>query len=174
MFEDGRSRRVVFLSHCILNSNTRAQGLVTPESLERSSRFLKALLDKGIGVVQMPCPELFFGLIRAPATKKEYGTQGFRDHCDKIAREVVRDISLYLSEGVDVLAVVGVEGSPSCGVQFTHAEPGKPASKGRGMFMESIEREFSESGVRVRLVGFPAKSSYGVLEDAVLEVLRSD
>jgi len=38
--------------------------------------------------------------------------------------------------------------------------------------MESIEKAFSESSIEVRLVGFPVKSSYGVLEDAILEVLH--
>lgn len=174
MFEDSRSRLVVFVSHCILNNNTKAMGLVAPESSRRCLRFLEELLMHGIGVVQMPCPELFFGLPRAPATKMEYNTPEFREHCNKIAVDVAKSIANFTSAGVRVLAVVGVEGSPSCGVRWTHAARGEQASKGRGIFFESLERKLIEMDINVKLVGLPGKSSYGNIDEMMEEVLNFD
>ncbi|MCE5189281.1 MAG: hypothetical protein LLF75_08920 [Eubacteriales bacterium] len=56
MFEDARSRKVVFVAHCILNQNSISDGTASfPGSNEL---VLRALLDAKIGIVQMPCPEL--------------------------------------------------------------------------------------------------------------------
>ena len=56
MFSDERSRRVVFVSHCILNSNTRADGHAGVPGVNQ--RVLELLLRMKVGVVQMPCPEM--------------------------------------------------------------------------------------------------------------------
>ena len=52
---DARGRRVVFLSHCLLNENTRYPGGACrpgciPEVVQRC-------LTEDLGIVQMPCPE---------------------------------------------------------------------------------------------------------------------
>jgi hypothetical protein len=51
---DARGREVVFVSHCLLNENTRYLGGAfhrgaVPEMIE--------LLNSGVGLSQMPCPE---------------------------------------------------------------------------------------------------------------------
>jgi len=57
MISDKRSGKIALIAHCILNQNSRASGLA-----ERSSvitEILKFLVQNEIGVIQMPCPELF-------------------------------------------------------------------------------------------------------------------
>ena len=56
MFEDGRSKKVIFIAHCILNQNSISDGTaVFPATFKD---VIKILLDADIGIVQMPCPEL--------------------------------------------------------------------------------------------------------------------
>ena len=56
MFTDGRSKKVVFIAHCILNQNSISDGTaVFPAAFKE---VIKILLDADIGIVQMPCPEL--------------------------------------------------------------------------------------------------------------------
>ena len=56
MFEDGRSKKVVFIAHCLLNQNAISDGTaVRPAAFEQLAY---ALLEREIGIVQMPCPEL--------------------------------------------------------------------------------------------------------------------
>jgi hypothetical protein len=53
--EDERSERVVFLSHCLLDQNTRyLAGAVCPGAVDDA---LEPYLSEVVGIVQMPCPE---------------------------------------------------------------------------------------------------------------------
>jgi hypothetical protein len=53
---DDRSRRVAFVSHCLLNENTRyLGGAFRPGAV---AEFVAELVDHDIGICQMPCPEL--------------------------------------------------------------------------------------------------------------------
>ena len=52
---DARNRRVVFLSHCLLNENTRYPGgACRPGCI---SEVVQRCLTENLGIVQMPCPE---------------------------------------------------------------------------------------------------------------------
>ena len=53
--KDSRSGKVIFLSHCILNENTRYLGGACRGGVIRE--IVEQCLDKDIGIVQMPCPE---------------------------------------------------------------------------------------------------------------------
>ena len=53
--EDQRSRKVVFLSHCLLNENTRYLGGACRCGAVRE--VIQVCIDSGYGIVQMPCPE---------------------------------------------------------------------------------------------------------------------
>lgn len=53
--KDSRSKQVVFLSHCILNENTRYLGGACRGSCIRE--IVEQCLDNNWGIVQMPCPE---------------------------------------------------------------------------------------------------------------------
>ena len=56
MFTDGRSRRVVFLAHCLLNQNAISDGTaVYPAAFRELVQFF---LEHQVGIVQLPCPEL--------------------------------------------------------------------------------------------------------------------
>jgi predicted secreted protein len=132
---DQRSRRVVFLSHCLLNANTRYLGGAGRRG--SVAEIVQPCLEHGIGIVQLPCPEEhawggvlkrwllgFYGAdaslsfrLRAALfplmlfyTRREYR---------KLARQVANQIQDYLASGFEVLGVIGVDGSPSCGLQTT-------------------------------------------------------
>ena len=56
MFTDGRSKKVVFLAHCLLNQNAISDGTAAyPAAFQELIRFF---LDNEVGIVQLPCPEL--------------------------------------------------------------------------------------------------------------------
>jgi len=56
MFDDARSRRVVFVAHCILNQNAISDG--TADFAGSFEPVVDALCRSGVGMCQMPCPEL--------------------------------------------------------------------------------------------------------------------
>ncbi len=130
--KDERSKKVIFLSHCLLNENTRyVGGAFRPGCVDE---IVDELQRQGFGIVQMPCLEqrawggvlkrhvlLGFGirdtwlyklrgLIMALFvwnTKRVFG---------KMARPIAREIEDYLDSGFEIVGIVGVDGSPSCGV----------------------------------------------------------
>ena len=132
---DSRSDEVIFGAHCILDENVRYlggafHGGAVPEAAR--------LVASGIGVCQMPCPrgasagrrarvENGAGVWPAPTLACTlFGAPLFRLfrwytrlRCRQLAREVVRAIEGYRDGGVDVIALVGVGVSPSCGVRTT-------------------------------------------------------
>lgn len=52
MFDDGRSKKVVFIAHCLLNQNSISDGTaVYPGAFKEVVEFF---LNADIGIVQMP------------------------------------------------------------------------------------------------------------------------
>jgi predicted secreted protein len=130
---DERSGCVVFMSHCLLNQNTRyLVGAVCPGVVTEA---LDPYMTDGIGIVQMPCPEQrvwrgvlkrrLLWLIDHPRIARGAGTFSrlvnsyIRLRYRRTARTVIRDLEEYATSGFNVVAVIGLAGSPSCGVNTT-------------------------------------------------------
>jgi predicted secreted protein len=130
---DRRSGQVVFLSHCLLNQNTRYLGGATCPGVVLDA--IKPYVDGGVGIVQMACPEQrvwggvlkrrFLWLIAHPYVARAshsllaLGRPYLRFRYRRLARAVARDIEDYVGSGLDVVGVVGVAASPSCGAGTT-------------------------------------------------------
>ena len=131
MFTDGRSRRVIFLAHCLLNQNAISDGTAEVPAAHRE--ILQAALDAQAGVVQMPCPELCcLGLDRGDPKGRErpvvventrirraMGQPEAAARLRELTAQVVRQIREYRKHGFTVLGIVGVDRSPCCGVNTT-------------------------------------------------------
>jgi predicted secreted protein len=120
---DKRERRVVFVAHCFLNINTRF-----PEGSAFAGTDLpviETLLRKGVGMIQMPCPEFSClglekdraGMLPESELRFCYRTQ---------AAGVVDQIEQYLDHGYEIAGIIGMNPSPSCGVEV---------AKGKGKFL---------------------------------------
>jgi hypothetical protein len=130
--KDGRSGRVVILAHCLLNENTRYLGGACRAGAV--PELVRLCLDRGVGIVQLPCPEQHaWGGVRKTRLLRFYGAAGTwryrlrglllplmlgytRRVYRRLAREVAAQIADYTRSGFVVTGVVGVDGSPSCGV----------------------------------------------------------
>jgi predicted secreted protein len=135
--EDTRSKNVIFLSHCLLNENTRYLGGACCGGCVKE--ILAPYLRNNIGIVQMPCPEQqAWGGVLKKHLLRAYGTKGTWLHRfrfillplmlwyttvmhRRLARAIARQVKDYLTSGFSVVGIVGVDGSPSCGVNKTLA-----------------------------------------------------
>jgi uncharacterized protein YbbK (DUF523 family) len=129
---DRRGGRVVLLSHCLLDVNTRYLGGAGRAGCVRE--VVDACADAGLGMVQLPCPEqrawggvlkrrllLVYGSGRwlpGPLRRAllRAGLAWTRVVYRRLARQTARQVADYRRSGLHVVAVVGVDGSPSCGV----------------------------------------------------------
>jgi predicted secreted protein len=132
---DARGRRVVLVSHCLLNQNTRYAGGATCAGAVTA--VVEELVSAGYGIHQLPCPErLAWGGVLKRHTLRLYHCEGrwryrMRDlllHAfvwwtrgvyRRLARSVARDVADYRRAGIEVAGFVGIGASPSCGVSTT-------------------------------------------------------
>lgn len=157
MFEDKRSKRVVLAAHCVLNHNARIDGCAYyPGAM---TDIVEAVMEAGVGIVQMPCPELrCLGLDRSGRIKdgKDIGIREAllgeaRPCCQALVEGVLRDVAEYRKHGFQVLGVIGNDGSPACGVDFTHyLETG--FQPGEGALMLLLREELERQGIELPFV----------------------
>ncbi|MCJ7693976.1 MAG: hypothetical protein MUO40_00970 [Anaerolineaceae bacterium] len=148
---DKRQRRVIFISHCWLNINTRF-----PEGCAFEGAnvpLIKTLLDSGLGIIQMPCPEYeCLGL-----EKWGYGeviNDDLRACFRKQAEVVLKQIKDYLALGFEIVGILGMNPSPSCGVNVAK---GKGTMLGTswdtseqpepGIFIEELQDLLAKEGI---------------------------
>ncbi len=156
--------KIIFVSHCILNQTTRAMWRGGGASREPGMlRDVVEILSKyNIGVVQMECPEFsLFGNPRPPRTKDGYDTLPFREKCREIAVRTCDSMERYLNagKGASVVALIGVENSPSCGVSKITRTVGEETISlpGRGHLMDALDEELSRRGIEAPMIGVSLK-----------------
>lgn len=206
---DERSRRVAFVSHCLLNENTRYlggafKGGAVPE-------IVTGLLEAGVGISQMPCPEQrAWGGVLKRLLLRAHGIKGSplyplrrpllrmfvtytRLAYARLARGVAREIADYRRSGYEVVGVIGVGSSPSCGVSRTldlrrsleviaacpvatidRATMNEQAvagcrTAGEGIFIEQLRRRLERSGITVPFVA----EMRGEAQDPVADLLSA-
>jgi len=158
MFDDKRSKRVVLVVHCLLNHNARLDGCAWyPGAM---TDIVEALMSAGVGIVQMPCPELrCLGLDRAGRLRHGVdigireallGEQG-RATCRALVQGVMRDVSEYYEHGFRIVGVIGNDGSPACGVDFTHYLD-RGFQPGAGAFILMLQKELQRHGLHLPFI----------------------
>lgn len=177
------------LSHCLLNQNVRYLGGAFEAGVVTAA--VEGFIRDGVGLYQMPCPEqLVWGGVTKRLLVRLYGSERTilfrlrgvvlpvflaytRWRYRRIARRVADDIADYVRSGVEVVGVVGVGDSPSCGVAHTldvrRALPVVASFdvdtiersvfneravracivEGRGLFIESLQRELARKRIHV-------------------------
>ena len=131
-----RSRRIVVVAHCILNANARYVG-----GARRPGAYTAVIepyvLD-GVGIVQLPCPESsFLGMDRPTMTRDQYDTAAYRQHCREVLRPTVDTLEEFARGGYALERVIGIKGSPSCGVTET-TEGFRPTADEAGVALTVI------------------------------------
>lgn len=163
---DSRSRKVVFISNCLLNANNKVQEFARYPGM--FSEVLKTLDRHGLGVIQMPCPEtLYMGNQRWWHARNLYDNAGYRKFCRQLAAQMVDYMENYHIMGYESVAILVCDGSPSCGyTQSSHYENG-------GGHPEEVIRSFRElPGIyteeligEIEARGIPSPPIYGLPMD---------
>ena len=150
---DVRSRRCVFVSHCLLAQGVMAQGVVRnfPAVVRPVVEFC---LDNEINIFQMPCPESMCpagGLVRQPRGKKWYEENGLRETARKISEDQVRYMHSLKEQGFEILAIIGVELSPACAVNYLNR--GTMIYRDEGVYVEELRRCLKNRNMKVNFIG---------------------
>ena len=151
-------KKIAVVAHCLLNQNAkpylraRFPGIVTP--------LLEVLIEEGFALFQLPCPEVAFaGLNRFSQVIEQYDTPKYRQHCRDLSVHVLDQIEHYIKSS-STIVIIGIDGSPSCGVHLTGSSadwkgyPKRaplgdryPVREGMGIFIKELRKEFELRGL---------------------------
>lgn len=156
-----RTKRSIVVAHCLLDVNTKVHGLATYPAVH--PHVLALLDDPAVGLIQLPCPEAtYLGMRRWGMTNEQYDTPAYREHCRRILGPTMLTLEALVADGCAIEAVIGVDGSPSCGVResctgysggeierllATGAVPTAQRSPGPGVFMEVFSSLLEQAGI---------------------------
>ncbi|VVB66801.1 Uncharacterised protein [uncultured archaeon] len=136
-------QEILVLAHCLQNHFTRVKGL-EPISFRPEGP-----------TVQLPCPEaLYLGLDRWAVTKNQLDIPEFRRFCRSLIAHHADLLEMLACRGVR-LKIIGIAGSPSCGVATTSSgytggrvrKAEHARVSGRGVFMEEMLAELERRKV---------------------------
>jgi predicted secreted protein len=189
--KDERSKKVIFVSHCILNSNTRYLGGAFYSGI--NNEIVSELIKSGYGIIQLPCPEqVVWGGVLKRFIWIPIGSNGkpinslfklffplfilyTKWRYSRLASTIVSQIKDYIDSGFEVIGLIGVDGSPTCGV-FKTLNMEKSfrfiselsidslnrneyntnlfsicAEKGMGLFIKTLSKKLHRNGVKINL-----------------------
>ena len=163
LFRDKRSKRVIFVSHCILNQNAMINGMASYPGVFRE--LIDAIAGSDCSIVQLECPEMMvLGLDRKVDihTTRTTGsedtrvrvlmeTRSGRRSCRKMAEKAVYQINQYRQSGFVVAGVLGINASPTCGVETTWSD-GKEIP-GPGVFIQELHKALVRHNLKVPVCG---------------------
>ena len=184
--KDRRSHNIVVVAHCILNQNAKVDGIAEyPGAIQPIASLL---VEQGVGIIQMPCPEfLYAGPRRWWCVREQYDNIGFKAHCTQIAKSIADEIEEYTRNGYGVSCIIGIDQSPSCGIRTTctsRTYGGRPdrkgarAIRGRGVFADLLFRELKSRRLRIPMIGIPEsglnESSIGRFNGRIISLIKAD
>lgn len=117
-------KKLLIVSHCILNTASKVsmdESELAAE-YEAKEKLLKLVIQQNIQLFQLPCPEfIMYGSRRWGHVKNQFTHPHFRKECKEMLEPILMQIEEYLTypEDFQIVGIVSVEGSPSCGYGLT-------------------------------------------------------
>jgi len=156
------------------------ESMAAEENLRRE--FLSKDLEKGVQFIQLPCPEFtLYGANRWGHTKNQFDNPFFIEHCRKLLQPIINQLKEYLknSEKFNILGFIRIDGSPSCGADYTcFGSWGGNLSgrkdldetiatvvlkKGKGVFFDVLSDMLKEEGISVDIIGLYAEEPHRIM-----------
>jgi len=128
------------------------------ESPAITREVLDLLADHGVGMVQIPCPEiacLGFERRRASGQSLRKAMEAAESvvSCQRLSVETVDRIQCYVEQGYQVLAVLGGnEQSPGCAVHAVE-DGSETLAESSGIFLQALAKELARRGLRIPFRG---------------------
>jgi predicted secreted protein len=172
MSKDNRSKRIVYIFHCLINTNTMAQGVGTANRFPSlTTPVLELLIKSNVGIVQLPCPEKdVLGLVRDKRFRDDMPQEVIKSYIKKLVDSICKEIEEYKKNGFKILAIIGKQGSPICGVKKCWVSEGNLSSE-PGFFMEELMKQLKIKGIDVPFTDFE-KDEESLSIEAIRKLLQ--
>ncbi|WP_100066075.1 CD3072 family TudS-related putative desulfidase [Miniphocaeibacter massiliensis] len=153
-------KKIILLSHCILNQSSVINDWERAKGAFPISKFI---IEKEIGIIQLPCPEfLYLGINRPPMDYDDYDKiPDYRNFCNSILITIIKQIKSYIDNGYDFLGVIGINESPNCSIS------GK-----RGVFMEEYFKLCKEYSINTDYSEIPTWYNEGSKDESLENLIK--
>ncbi len=180
--KDKRSGKIVLVAHCLLNVHSLEDNLAIYPGLEEE--VIKLLIEKGVSLYQILCPEIeLSGIFRKALPKESYDHPKIRKIYRQLADKIADNLRWYAKKDYKIIAVIGAEASPSCGVELVGRWKVKAKSKrefprdiefipGMGVFMEELKSSLAKINIYPEWIGIPGKSIRTLKPESLEETLN--
>ena len=154
--KDPRGHRLVCAIECLFNQNARDEGAA--ESAAATPGLSMRLSRAGVGMVQIPCPEMAClghrrGRAPGQSIRDALQTPEAADCCASQAAAMADRIQAYQREGIDVAAILGGNvQSPGCAVHAREDDPQRLAARS-GLYMLALEKALEKRGLNIPFRG---------------------
>ncbi|MFV0424179.1 MAG: hypothetical protein ACK5K7_01200 [Bacilli bacterium] len=147
-----RNKEIVLIPHCFLNQNC-----VVKNEARNQDIFMKILFKiQDTSFIQMECPEYnVFGLNREGVGKNELDSDlKYVDWCEVYCDKLINEIKNYLENGCKIKNIIGIKGSPSCGIEVTcyKNQGGFYTDKGIGKFNEILMKRLKKENLEIEFI----------------------
>ena len=164
-----RKKNIVIVAHCVLNVNSKVEGLANYQGAMKS--LIMDYINDGCGIIQLPCPETTFcGLQRWGMSRNQYDHPNYRRHCRRLLTPVAEQVKMYIENGYSIKEIMCVNGSPSCGLDYSFegyrgglvdssaADPSLIEKKKlKGIFIDELDKMLTERDIKVKFTAFDEK-----------------
>lgn len=183
MFTDCRSKKIVFVAHCVLNQNSISDGTAIFSGVV--NEILELFFSSQVGIVQMPCPELMcLGLDRGnidggslPVVEENTRIRACMSDdlmslkIDQLVKDIIYQIMEYEKHKFKILGIIGINRSPSCGVDTT--SDNNLEIEGKGLFINSLSKALEDRQLSIKTIGIKPSDMENALTE-VKKLLKSD
>ena len=154
---DNRSKKFVLIPFCLQCQAAQASGIVKQPWSSSITPIMELLIRSNLNIIQMPCPEtLYYGLVRKPMGFSKYDSNDYREHCANLAHNLTEMVTSIKISGYDVVAILGIDLSPSCAVNYVYTHKGMIRRK--GLFLDELSQELSSKQIEIPFIGINRRS----------------
>lgn len=148
-------KNLVFVPNCLLCPINQA--VYDQDKRMWSKEIISFLLFHNVDIIQMPCPETIFWKNKSILNRKPYGIKfyendsEFVDLCNRLGKSVVDEINTFLEKDCNVVAILGIEHSPTCSISYMYTNKGTVHRE--GIFINCIHSNMISQSINVPLIG---------------------
>lgn len=181
-----RAKKIVLISHCYLNVNAKIEGIALNSSVFKE--LIDLLIKNDYGIIQLPCVEQHVcGIKRWSQVSNQLDNPHYRNECRKLLEPIVEQVLDFQNNGYKIGGVIGVNGSPSCGVDYTcvgdfcgeFSEECKFQDKLQsvkmenkyGIMMEELKKLFIKNNLNINFIAID-ESNPEDINDHILQKLK--
>lgn len=131
--------------------------------------FVEVISRYNLDIITLPCAESMFQGYEKGLKRKKHGIdyylaqEGYGAHCRLLADQMAMQIFEMKAGGYEFLALLGIEHSPNCAINYMYTHHGM--QKRSGLFIEALNQRLGELNIPITQIGINRRYPQKALND---------